>query len=237
MSSPQEDPPPQESQDPSFPVSNQEQPEGEDESALIPALLAVYAAYLLWRGGRDRTAIGWRQVADALQLRLIIGGQLAAISMRAMTRQRDLAGPAGDELWQYTSLGLQGGVEAGLRSIAEALIWTDRSADGDPVTKDAGGRVPTASSPPDALARMVAQAVVNATMVAVAAAAGWRSKTWHTKRDLRVRDAHVSMEGQVQPINQPFLAPGGVKLRYPGDPAAPIHLVINCRCWVIPTRR
>lgn len=236
MTAPQEDPPQEQPDRPSFPVPKPEGAEDADASALVPTLLAIYAAYLLLRGSRDRTALGWRQVSEALQLRSLIGGQLGAIALRAMMRLQVQTGRAGDEFWGVAEDGAEAGVQAGLRSIAEALIWTDQSAEGDPVTKDAGGNVPTASAPPLALARMVAQAVANATVVALAAAAGWKSKTWHTKRDLRVRDAHVSMEGQVQPIGSPFLAPGGVKLRYPGDPAAPIHLVINCRCWVIPSR-
>ncbi len=232
-----ENPPPEQQNRPSFPVPKPEPASEEDESALVPALLAIYAAYLLFRGHHDRVGLGWRQVVTALHIPELIGNQLAMIAARAMTRQRDEAGRAGDELWDYAAAGMAAGVAAGYRSIAEALLWTDRDAEGTPGTKDVGGHVPTAQEPPDILARLVAQAVINATMVAVAAAAGWHRKVWHTRRDPRVRDAHRDMEGQVQNMDDPFIAPGGSKLRFPGDPTAPIDLVINCRCWVTPLRQ
>jgi hypothetical protein len=235
MTTPQGRPP--EEDRPSVPVPKPDTADSEDESALVPALLVIYAAYLLFRGSHDRVGLGWRQVMAALRLPELIGNQLAMVAARAMARQRDQAGRAGDELWQFTDAGFRAGVDAGYRAIAEALLWTDRAADGDPATKDAGGNVPTGAEPPDILAGLVAQAVMNATMVGVAAAAGWHRKVWRTRRDNRVRDAHVSMEGQVQGLLEPFIAPGGAKLRYPGDPTAPIELVINCRCWVTPLRR
>lgn len=237
MTAPQEESPPEPGDRPSFPVPNQEPLADEDESALIPALLAIYAAYLLFRGHHDRVGLGWRQVVAALRLPELIGNQLAMVAARAMTRQRDQAGRAGDELWQFTGAGMAAGVDAGYRAIAEALLWTDRNADGDPATKDTGGHVPTAQDPPDILAGLVAQAVRNAALVAVAGAAGWRRKAWHTRRDSRVRDAHREMEGQVQNLDAPFVAPGGAKLRFPGDPLAPLELTANCRCRVVPLRR
>ncbi|EMF20408.1 hypothetical protein H114_32734 [Streptomyces gancidicus BKS 13-15] len=54
-------------------------------------------------------------------------------------------------------------------------------------------------------------------------------KQWKTRRDARVRDAHDAADGQIQLLDTPFTV-GGVAMRYPGDPAAPPHLTVNCRC-------
>lgn len=55
-------------------------------------------------------------------------------------------------------------------------------------------------------------------------------QTWNAVGDLRTRVTHRAMNGQVRPFGVPFDSPGGAKLRYPGDPAAPADEVINCRC-------
>ncbi len=48
----------------------------------------------------------------------------------------------------------------------------------------------------------------------------------------RTRDDHVEMDGQRRPFNQPFTAPDGSQLMYPGDSSmgAPASQTINCRC-------
>jgi len=53
---------------------------------------------------------------------------------------------------------------------------------------------------------------------------------WHTTMDGRERDSHASLNGQVVPFGQPFISGDGNRLRYPGDPQAPISEVANCRC-------
>lgn len=55
---------------------------------------------------------------------------------------------------------------------------------------------------------------------------------WITARDERVRDSHQSMNGQKVPFGQPFTTGSGFSIRYPGDPSAPAHESINCRCTV-----
>ncbi len=54
-------------------------------------------------------------------------------------------------------------------------------------------------------------------------------KTWLTAGDDRVRPEHVEANRQTVKVDEPYHV-GGSKLMYPGDPAGPDDLVINCRC-------
>lgn len=56
------------------------------------------------------------------------------------------------------------------------------------------------------------------------------SKKWQTQRDERVRHSHAVMNGQVQPLNMPFISGNGNPLMYPGDGTAPPEEIYNCRC-------
>jgi uncharacterized protein with gpF-like domain len=47
--------------------------------------------------------------------------------------------------------------------------------------------------------------------------------------DPRTRDAHRLAAGQTVPVDAPFYV-AGYPMQYPGDPAAPPELIINCRC-------
>lgn len=57
-------------------------------------------------------------------------------------------------------------------------------------------------------------------------------QTWHTNIDGRQRDSHGAMDGQEQPLGQPFISGNGIRLRYPGDSSAPAREVVSCRCVV-----
>lgn len=57
-------------------------------------------------------------------------------------------------------------------------------------------------------------------------------KTWMTQRDLRVRDAHRSMEGVTIPVNEPFVVDGW-PMMWPGESSVPQELWINCRCSAV----
>ncbi|MFI5495586.1 phage minor head protein [Actinoplanes sp. NPDC051859] len=57
-------------------------------------------------------------------------------------------------------------------------------------------------------------------------------KVWVATHDERTRDAHRALDGHRTPLDGVFVA-GGVPLRYPGDPAAPPHLTVACRCTMI----
>lgn len=62
---------------------------------------------------------------------------------------------------------------------------------------------------------------------------GAEEKEWLATRDSRVRDAHLAMDGQIKPVDQPFVAPGGQTAMYPGNFGV-ASLDINCRCTVAP---
>lgn len=50
--------------------------------------------------------------------------------------------------------------------------------------------------------------------------------------DTRVRELHRRLHGKVRPAGEPFYAWTGTgqKLRYPGDPEAPLDATMGCRC-------
>ena len=237
MSTPEQPPP---EQDQAQPPPSPESPPEED-SALIPAILVAYAAYLAWRGAHDREPKGWRQVAIAIDLQKLIGDQLGMVATRALRWQQRQSGRAGDDLWPFADQAVQAGVQAGLQTIAEGLLWTDTHSTGVPATQDAGApgeaTAPTASNPPTLLAQMAAAAVMNSTIFAAVSAAGWTKKTWHSQEDSRVRPTHQALNGTVAAMDAAFTSPSGAKLRFPGDPRAPISEVANCRCYLQMARR
>lgn len=59
-------------------------------------------------------------------------------------------------------------------------------------------------------------------------------KMWVAVGDNRTRSTHVTLSGQIQPLDIPFKSSSGAELRFPGDPQAPIAETINCRCIVVP---
>jgi HK97 family phage portal protein len=58
---------------------------------------------------------------------------------------------------------------------------------------------------------------------------GSPTKTWVTRKDAKVRAEHLLMQGKTVDVGDAFDV-DGVKMRFPGDPSAPAHLTINCRC-------
>lgn len=55
---------------------------------------------------------------------------------------------------------------------------------------------------------------------------------WLATLDSRTRHEHRVLDGQEVDVGEPFIM-DGFKIKYPGDPAAPAHLLFNCRCTVI----
>lgn len=221
------------------PVSTTE----EDANSLIPAVLAAYAVYRSYRGSHDALPSGnWVEVAAELGLKTIIGAQLLRLAYRALTRQRQAAGRPGDELLRYVAPAASAGYEAGMRTLAAGIVWTDKHSEGDPTTKDVAqpgerGLLPTLANPPELMAEMVAGATADMAQFRAAELAGWRKLTWVSMRDRYVREAHRALDGQTVPLGTPFTAPGGEKIRFPHDPRAPIELVANCRCVLRASRR
>ena len=79
------------------------------------------------------------------------------------------------------------------------------------------------------IAEQEAQTAHNAGVFLSAANDSDLTKTWMTRRDSKVRSAHLLLQGKTIGLNEGF-ATDGASLRFPGDPLAPIELTINCRC-------
>lgn len=58
-------------------------------------------------------------------------------------------------------------------------------------------------------------------------------KEWVATPDGRTRDWHLDMDGQRQPLDQPFIDGLGNELDYPGDPGGAPESVYNCRCTMV----
>lgn len=58
-------------------------------------------------------------------------------------------------------------------------------------------------------------------------------KRWVAVLDDKTRDTHAEAHWQIQGIFDPFII-GAYEMMYPGDPAAPIREVANCRCTIVP---
>lgn len=62
---------------------------------------------------------------------------------------------------------------------------------------------------------------------------GAKRKVWSAYSDGRSGDRHHElMDGKSVPLGEDFVTPLGNRLRYPGDPAAPIKETANCRCTI-----
>lgn len=237
MTTPQEEPPPPQEKPPATSAPPVQVEPEEEESTLLPALLIAYVVYRTWRGSHQSIPTGYRQVIRLLKLRELIGRPLAMIAARALDSQRSAAGRSGDELWMHTEASVLAGVDAGLQAVAEALVWNDQHGMGseDSETSRSGGhstRKVIPDEPPTLLANLAAAAAMNGAVFAAASAAGWTGKQWKTRLDNRVRDTHRGLEGKKTPLNTAFVSASGAKLRYPGDPKAPMAERANCRCYL-----
>lgn len=57
-------------------------------------------------------------------------------------------------------------------------------------------------------------------------------KSWLAVEDLRTRPTHRLADGQMRPLDMPFIV-GGVNMDRPGDPMAPPSETISCRCTTL----
>lgn len=93
---------------------------------------------------------------------------------------------------------------------------------------------PLNSRKADMFARTATNTAINSGFEASFRAAGIPAVSWITRRDDRVRESHAEVDRDIVPTGSMFDV-GGYEARYPGDPALPIGLRINCRCmlgWV-----
>ena len=56
-------------------------------------------------------------------------------------------------------------------------------------------------------------------------------KEWHTAGDDDVRYSHRALNRKKVKKSEPFITPRQNRLRYPGDPEAPLSETACCRCW------
>jgi uncharacterized protein with gpF-like domain len=61
---------------------------------------------------------------------------------------------------------------------------------------------------------------------------GWTEKQWLTIMDGRQRDSHGKQNGQIVPIEEPFILENGAGM-FPGDDNLPSDESINCRCDIV----
>ena len=55
-------------------------------------------------------------------------------------------------------------------------------------------------------------------------------RVWHAAKDSRTRDTHRQLDGETVGFNEPWVSSSGARLRFPGDPSAPLAETIRCRC-------
>jgi len=79
------------------------------------------------------------------------------------------------------------------------------------------------------IAEHEAQSAYNAGTYFASRLLGSPTKTWVTRKDAKVRPEHLLMQGKTVDVGDSFDVEG-TKMRFPGDPSAPPHLTINCRC-------
>lgn len=79
------------------------------------------------------------------------------------------------------------------------------------------------------IAENEAQSAFNGGSYLAGIQSGAARKTWKTRKDDRVRREHRLLEGETVGLTDGFKVDGAV-IRFPGDPLAPPHLSIACRC-------
>jgi hypothetical protein len=152
--------------------------------------------------------------------------------MSVLTRSSEQAWSASDE---ETALRAALSMDSGETFLTAAAPVVKRDANGRPVYRrtaalDEGGISWSARMKRDA--RTSITGLWNDIALAGMLAASLPEKMWITRHDERVRDEHRAADGQIVPIDQPFIV-DGFALKYPGDRSAPIHLTVNCRCVVV----
>lgn len=122
----------------------------------------------------------------------------------------------GDELW------------ADARN--ELLAGLDLGEDVPTITARVRKTVDVTKARATAIARTEAISASNAGSIAFMRATGQvATKAWLSHLDARTRPEHRAADGQEVDLDAKFTV-GGVPMDHPGDPSAPAHLVVQCRC-------
>ena len=137
------------------------------------------------------------------------------------SRANQLAGPVTDTTYRAIRDTLVEGVTVGedVDALADRVRHVFTVADDVRATRIARTEVISAYN---------GSAVEGAAQLPRDVAAG---QEWIATRDAKVRDAHLSADGQVVEVGAPFEV-AGYGMAYPGDPSAPARLTVNCRCTV-----
>jgi hypothetical protein len=101
----------------------------------------------------------------------------------------------------------------------------------DDVIREIQATGPLGETAARAIARTELTAATNGGMLTGWKRDGFPFKQWVSLHDDRVRHAHLEADKQVVPTEQEFEV-GGWPAQYPGDPRLPVHLRINCRCYM-----
>jgi SPP1 gp7 family putative phage head morphogenesis protein len=158
--------------------------------------------------------------ADALELAFDLSAQ--GIPELIEARAHDLAGLVTDTTYQAIRQAMIDGVAAGegIPDLAARIEHVFDVATSSRATTIARTEVVSAYNAGKAAAIAQAPADVVA------------GQEWVATRDGRTRDTHVTVNGQVRAVGQPFSV-GSSMMLYPGDPAGPAKETVNCRCTLI----
>ena len=224
------------------------EPSPADEQSLVPALTALLAAAAAYAATRRAVADSVEAVDMAVGLTAAVEGLLWNIALKAvMAAVRGLDGETKAGVMPNVDRAAQKGVDDALGVLARSLsavigkhqqvLTTGRtkvSPNGKPFVED----VPGVSDDPKALARRAAQTATNSAVFHLAdySPVALR-KSWHSKKDARVRATHAflgskSYEFHTVALGKHFVTIEGNRLLFPGDPTAPLSETASCRCWL-----
>lgn len=230
-------------------VTTPVEPPPQETSALVPVLIAVLAA---WSADKPEIPVGmpWPKVVERFKLEEKAGKALEFAAERAMSRWEKI--PNGTVLKPVRDEAVQKGIEAGYIQLAEVL--RSLAVGGTPPGPSQSSAPPRAvpstpkilalpagrDIPKDLRSRItpyelqrtaddLVRAISNSVGDEAAALMNW-NKTWLSQRDDRVRSSHRSLSGKSVRATEPFVLPGGEKIRYPHDPLVSFAERVGCRC-------
>lgn len=225
---------------------------------MIPVLLTILAAYL---AAKPSVEGPWQTVAASMNLADRAGNALTNAAERAVEQAvRGHAGQALEKhRAQAIEAGREAGLHE-LVEVLKAISYpatpvpagrgSKQLVPGGAITAPPRAvtstpeilKVPSSPAVPKELrsritpaelratALNLAQAIGNTAVNTAATLAGW-DKTWHSQLDGRVRSSHAALNGVRISAGESFHTQGGIALRYPHDPKAPLSEVAGCRCW------